>query len=303
MTSQANKSEALSTSDAQPQSRFRDLLSQLHPRRFFLETWRQVDQQAAAEREGVDRYDYRPLLALAIGAACLTLMEYFGSSRHFFRIVDHAVLSDNTNIANLAISLQESKYFRLIQYVWWCFWRVLCYFLIPALAVRMCFRSRLRDYGLALKDTGSHLWLWGLCYVPMLAVIVVASLSSSDFIRYYPFYEQAQRSWFDLLVWELMYAAQFFSLEFFFRGFWLSALKPTMGSQAIFAAVVPYCMIHFGKPWPETLGAIIAGIFLGTLAFRSRAIWIGFLIHESVALSMDMFALWQTSGFPNTWWP
>jgi membrane protease YdiL (CAAX protease family) len=302
VTFQANNSEVESASDPASTNRFRDLLSQLHPRRFFLETWRQVDLQSASERERVTRYDYRPLIALATAAACLTLMEYLGSSRHFFRIVDRVVLSDNANIANLAIALQEWKFFALVHHLWWCFWRVICYFLLPALVVRLGFRSRLRDYGLTFKGMGSHLWLWGLCYLPMLAIIVVASLRS-DFARYYPFYDEARRSWFDLLAWEMMYAVQFFSLEFFFRGFWLSALKPTMGSQAIFAMVVPYCMIHFGKPWPETLGAIFAGIFLGTLAFRSRSIWIGFFIHESVALSMDLLSLWQTSGIPHVWWP
>jgi membrane protease YdiL (CAAX protease family) len=282
--------------------RLTNLLAELHPRRFFLETWRQIDVQAASERALFRSYDYRPLAALAVGAACLTLMEYFGSSRQFFALVERFANGDNVQAASLAMTLQESRFERLIQLVWWCAWRVLCYFLIPAAVVRFGFRQRLRDYGLNPTGVSRHLWIWGVCYVPMLTIIVLASLRS-DFIRYYPFYEQAHRSWFDLLVWEFLYAAQFFSLEFFFRGFWLAACKPTMGSQAIFAMVVPYCMIHFGKPWPETMSAIFAGVFLGTLAFRSRSIWIGFLIHESVALSMDLVALLKTSGLPHLWWP
>jgi len=76
-----------------------------------------------------------------------------------------------------------------------------------------------------------------------------------------------------------------------------------MGSQAIFAMVVPYVMIHFGKPMPETFAAILAGIFLGTLAMKTRSIWAGFLIHVSVAVSMDVAALLQTGGLPHAWWP
>ena len=34
--------------------------------------------------------------------------------------------------------------------------------------------------------------------------------------------------------------------------------------------IVPYCMIHYGKPLPETLGAIGAGLILGTLAMRTQ---------------------------------
>ena len=51
--------------------------------------------------------------------------------------------------------------------------------------------------------------------------------------------------------------------------------------------VVVYCQ----QPLPETIGAIIAGIFLGTLSLWTRSIWLGFLIHVSVALSMDIVAL------------
>jgi membrane protease YdiL (CAAX protease family) len=57
--------------------------------------------------------------------------------------------------------------------------------------------------------------------------------------------------------------------------------------------VVPYCMIHFGKPFLEALAAIAAGIVLGTLALKTRSIWCGVLIHVSVAISMDVAALVQ----------
>jgi len=60
---------------------------------------------------------------------------------------------------------------------------------------------------------------------------------------------------------------------------------------------IPYCMIHFGKPFPETMAAIIAGIVLGTLSLKSRTIWMGVMIHYSVALTMDISALWQKGYF------
>jgi hypothetical protein len=55
--------------------------------------------------------------------------------------------------------------------------------------------------------------------------------------------------------------------------------------------VVPYCMIHYGKPMAETCGAIFAGLVLGTIAMRTRSIWGGVAIHVCVALSMDGLAL------------
>jgi membrane protease YdiL (CAAX protease family) len=50
-------------------------------------------------------------------------------------------------------------------------------------------------------------------------------------------------------------------------------------------------MIHYGKPMPETFGAILAGLLLGTLAMRTRSIWGGVLIHIGVATTMDVMAL------------
>lgn len=70
------------------------------------------------------------------------------------------------------------------------------------------------------------------------------------------------------------------------------ATPARQASQAVLLAVMPYCMIHFGKPMPETLGAIFAGIALGTLSLFTRSIWLGVAIHVSVAVSMDLISLW-----------
>jgi membrane protease YdiL (CAAX protease family) len=94
-----------------------------------------------------------------------------------------------------------------------------------------------------------------------------------------------------LLIWEAFYFLQFVGLEFFFRGFMVHALKKHFGFYSVFVMMVPYCMIHFGKPLPEAFGAILAGIILGILSLKSNLIWLGVLLHFSVALAMDCFSL------------
>ena len=47
---------------------------------------------------------------------------------------------------------------------------------------------------------------------------------------------------------------------------------------------------RIGKPMPETLGAVIAGVVLGTLSMRTRSIWGGALIHIAVAITMGVDA-------------
>jgi membrane protease YdiL (CAAX protease family) len=100
-----------------------------------------------------------------------------------------------------------------------------------------------------------------------------------------------------------MYGVQFLALELFFRGWMLGALRKSMGSAAVFAMAVPYCMIHYGKPYLETHGAIVAGIVLGSLALRTRSIYAGFLVHITVAFAMDFLALYRREALPTVFWP
>jgi membrane protease YdiL (CAAX protease family) len=283
-------------------------LHELDPRVFFLQTWRELDAEAAEERalraargEG---YDFRPLVALALGAVCLALMEYFGHSNHFRELL--LVLDpEPMRVQDTFWSwLRHSQWLELGEFVWWSGWRVLGYFVIPMLVVKLFWRERLRDHGLETKGFWEHAWIYGLAYCVVLLCVLGVTIWVPHFSEYYPFYGFASRSWGDFWMWEVLYAAQFFSLEFFFRGFWLKALKRSMGSMAIFAMTVPYCMIHFGKPFLETIAAIIAGIFLGTLSMKTRSIWSGFLIHVSVAITMDLAALIASGrGLPEQWWP
>lgn len=296
---------------------WRERLSDLHPKRFFLRTWKELDaDKDVPGKDGVATpYDKRPLWAFAIGAVCLTAMEYFGHANNYRDLLvwlgepasglplGSFANGDLTNAApHWTTTLRQSRWFELSEFAWWSSWRVLGYFVIPAMVIKFVFKERIKDHGLSTEGFWTHSWIYTLSFLFVLILVIGVSFEES-FQTYYPFYRRANRSWLDFGLWEVLYAAQFFSLEFFFRGFWLQSCRKSMGSQAIFAMTVPYCMIHFGKPVMETLAAVIAGIVLGTLAMRTRSIWSGFLIHVSVAISMDLAALYQTSGWPTSWTP
>ena len=143
---------------------------------------------------------------------------------------------------------------------------------------------------MCIRDSFKHLWIFVALFGAFLPAVFVAS-TSDTFRHAYPFYRLANRSYADLVMWEALYGIQFVALEFFFRGFILQGLRRALGANAIFVMLVPYCMIHYGKPVPETLGAIAAGLVLGTLAMRTKSIWGGVLIHIGVATTMDVLAL------------
>lgn len=272
----------------------------------FRRTWRELDVEASEHQRRVlasGKQDLRPAVLFAITALVLTMQEYYGGRPFFDQHLRPALRLMEADPSLSWARVDLSRYSELYGFTWWGFTRVFGYIVFPLLTWKLIFRhDSLLDMGLRTRGAASHAWLYALCLAIVIpAVLIVAR--SSDFGSYYPFYKLSSRSWMDLIAWELIYIAQFFGLEIFFRGFWLSGLRKSMGSGAIFAMCVPYCMIHFGKPYLEASGAVIAGVALGSLAMRTRSIYAGFFVHVVVALAMDFTSLIHKNALPTTLWP
>src|SRR5262249_35171361 len=157
-----------------------------------------------------------PIVVFVLVAVSLTLQEYFG---------DRSVFRD---------LFRTGVDWELWSWMWWAGWRVFGFLVLPTIAVLLMPGERLRDYGWALSGFVRHWRLYVLLYVLVLPLVVYMS-TTPEFQLIYPFYRSARRSAFDFWVWEALYAAQFVSLEFFFRGFMLSATKASLGVYSIFA--------------------------------------------------------------------
>jgi len=265
--------------------------------------WARIDRAAAEERAArgeAGGWDPRPAVLYCTGAALLLGMETFGYAATWREML-RALGGDILEPAPWVDWLRFSRWAELWEFVWWTGVRVTGFLLLPAIVIRST-GDRVRDQGLGVRGLRGHLPIYAGLYLAVLPLVIGVSFRE-DFASYYPFYGQAARSWFDLLTWELLYALQFFALEFFFRGWWLTAPRRALGSLAIFPMVVPYAMIHLGKPLPEALASIVAGVILGTLAMRTRSIWGGVFLHVAVAWTMDAAALLRGPGWPDRWWP
>lgn len=277
---------------------------------FFRRTWRELDEEATAHRQqaqGDGRQDHRPAVMFAIAAVVLTMQEYYGSGRFFASYLRpwlrELQVSQAVAPGGLGQWVDPVFYGELYGYAWWAFTRIAGYTVVPLLVWKLIYRKdSLLDMGLRLGGIRKHAWIYLACLAVVVPCVFAVS-RSGEFTSYYPFYKQCSRSWFDLLVWEAMYIGQFFALEIFFRGFMLAPLRKTMGAGAVFAMCVPYVMIHYGKPYLEASVAFLAGVALGSLSMRTRSIYMGFMVHVTVALLMDALALQVGAGFPTTFWP
>jgi membrane protease YdiL (CAAX protease family) len=270
---------------------------------FFRDTWKELDDDATRWRVRLSeegRTDFRPFVALAMCAVILTLQEYYGGRIYFEEAIRPIVARLDVKHPKL---FRLAKYDELYGFGWWVATRVFGYVVVPFSVWKACFRrDSLLDMGLRTRGFFKHAWIYGLFLVIVLPLLLAVS-RQPDFGAYYPFYKGCSRSFYDYLLWEGMYFVQFFALEMFFRGFWLGALRRSFGSGAIFAMAVPYCMIHYGKPFLEANGAIVAGIALGSLSMKTKSIYQGFLVHITVAGLMDWLALWHRHALPTVFWP
>ncbi|MCB9506075.1 MAG: CPBP family intramembrane metalloprotease [Myxococcales bacterium] len=255
----------------------------------FVLPFREAQAEARATANGGGTVDRKAIQVLVVTALCLTALEYFGMSNRYSMVTD---VLRALGLDGAATRLDVFMGDQLHRLMYWAIACLTCYFFVPALVVKLVFRERLSDYGLKLGGAFSDAWIYVLFFGTVAPALVAVSYTP-HFQQVYPFYDvpPGEALWPRFWSWEVLYFAQFFALEFFFRGFLVHGLRHRFGWYSVVAMAVPYCMIHYGKPLPETLGAIIAGVVLGSLSLKSRSIWLGVAIHTSVAISMDLLSL------------
>jgi len=171
---------------------------------------------------------------------------------------------------------------------------VLLRLLVPMAIVRLGFRRPLAEFGYSFRGTELW-WVYLALFLAVLPVVWAAGHFGSFQAKYplgKPLIHDHVMPLVPFLVYQAFYGLVFVSGEAFWRGYIVFGLKPVMGLYAIPVMIVPYVMGHFGKPWPETLGAVLTGAVLGYLALRHGNFWLGVLTHWGVAIAMDLTALY-----------
>jgi len=98
------------------------------------------------------------------------------------------------------------------------------------------------------------------------------------------------KSWYTFL-YEVCYSWDYVVTEFFFRGFLILALARFAGPKVILPMCAFYVSIHFDKPLGESISSFFGGYLLGILAYRTRSIYGGVIVHLGIALLMEVVGL------------
>lgn len=243
-------------------------------------------------------FDWKSLIIITAACVILSLLEYYGGSLNWESLANFVGLfSEEAGVATDAF-FRDRSWGRLRRLAYWSTTTFIGYFVLPALLVRFVLREPLGGYYLSFTKSQVPFGLTLGLFLIMAPFLVIVAFSES-FQSTYPFYNHAERSSFDLFIWIFIYGAQFFALEFFYRGFLIQGLRHRFGIYSILISTIPYVMIHFGKPLPETLGSIAAGFALGAMAYHYRSVWPPIVLHVSIAISMDLFSLSAQGRLPS----
>lgn len=164
------------------------------------------------------------------------------------------------------------------------------------IVLMLCLFRKLTEgrFGLyGLKRSGKYLRVYALIYLMLLPLFLWTSLTP-QFLDYYPkmniaFFDGALgwERWQLIGLFEVCYANDFLGVESMFRGAMIIGLARWLGCRAVLPMALTYMCIHLGKPDLELCSSVLGGYILGILAWRTRHLWGGIIIHLGIAMFFE----------------
>lgn len=208
-----------------------------------------------------------------ISVAIITFVSMYYASPNFFRRV---------------FDTSDDKFYSTL---YWFSADGILMLIIPLLLIPIVLKGKLSDYGFRVGDYRFGLKSTLLFVAVMLPFLWIAS-GSESFAKTYPQGGPFVRENISvLLYYELFVGFYMLAWEFFWRGYMMFGLKQKFGYYAIFIQMVPFFILHRGKPEIETFASIFAGLILGIQAWRSNSFIYCFLVHWSVMIFVDVVSV------------
>lgn len=163
--------------------------------------------------------------------------------------------------------------------------------IIPLLMIVFVLKGKPSDYGFRTGDYkfGIKSSLFFLAF--MLPLIWIFSANES-FAKMYPQGGSYVRENVHVLFYyELFVGFYMLGWEFFWRGYMLFGLKEKFGYYAVFIQMIPFFILHRGKPDIETFASIFAGLLLAIQAWRANSFIYCFIVHWLVMIFIDVLSV------------
>ncbi|MEM7009611.1 MAG: CPBP family intramembrane glutamic endopeptidase [Thermodesulfobacteriota bacterium] len=162
----------------------------------------------------------------------------------------------------------------------------LVYFgVLPVLTILIFLRKNPLDFGLRIGNYR----VWIPYVIIFLALAIPVLYFTSDMSSVQGYYRSHRG--FDFLTYALQMGVYMLGWEFLFRGFMLFGLKDKLKEASIIIQMIPFALLHIGKPEIETISTIFTGILWGYIAYRGKSFWPAYIMHMVVNLSNKAFVL------------
>jgi membrane protease YdiL (CAAX protease family) len=219
----------------------------------------------------------RKIIIIFLSVSILQTVSWYLTSRRFFN-------------QYLFESFQNYSNPYLIEYIYWFIGDFFSLFILSSLIIKFVFKERLSDYGLRIGDYKAGLF-FSVIFVFIMILIVWFVSATSTFSENYPLLTSSRESWLVFFIFEAGMLIYMIAWEFIWRGFMLFGLEKKFGYYSVLIQMIPFVILHNGKPFLETFGAIFGGIALGMLALRTRSIYYCIFTHISVLYFIDFISL------------
>ncbi|MGE5440177.1 MAG: lysostaphin resistance A-like protein [Bacteroidota bacterium] len=224
----------------------------------------------------------KKVVIVFISVAVLQTISWYYTSGRFYQ----TAISESPLVSPETASPEAE----LSRFIYWFLGDFGLLFLIPAFIIKFFFKEKLSQYGLRKGDYAFGLKASGFALVLMLVIVWFISALPS-FSASYPTLSSARDDWNMFFLFEAALLLYMLAWEFIWRGFMLFGLEEKFNYYTVLVQMLPFVILHNGKPVLETFGAILGALMLGVLALRTRSLYYGIIIHFSTLFSIDVISI------------
>lgn len=179
-------------------------------------------------------------------------------------------------LATLLMIIVQSPTLHILEPVHYA--SLVFYGLIPIAILALLYRLPFSQLQLGIGDI--KFWLPASALYLLVAVpLVVIGAQGSAMNGYY---QKQTVDWANYIFTTGLYMLGW---EYFYRGFLLAGLRTHLKEGAIIVQMIPFTLLHLGKPDAETITCIFSGLVWGYICYRGKTFWPAFIMHLIVNIA------------------